>query len=98
MKDKPKYARVLDALQLGLEVVFPEFATVAMFEDEKGRRRLWAKLENITPGRPESDRWRYAAFDVPVNDFLQMCEELPDDYIWRLSADTSLNKIRRSQR
>jgi len=97
-KDKPKYERVLAALQYGLTVEFPNYGTVAMLPDEQDRDHIWVRLENCTPGRCEENKWKYVGFDVPVNVFMQLCEGLPDTYVTQLTADLALNKIRRSQR
>ena len=89
---KPKYLKVLEALNQGLEVKLPSGHILCLGENETDKDLICFKCTKYTGIKKEKQEPFLLPFDIELNYFMQLCEEFSDDEIAKLCADITLKE------
>lgn len=94
-RNRPKWEIILSAMNRGQEVEVDGFV-FTMFDNI-----LHLRLMRATKSGPYKSSFAepvWVVSDLPLNTFISMCEDVPDDDITTLCMNMALNEINRKDR
>ncbi|APZ82280.1 hypothetical protein Goe2_c04000 [Bacillus phage vB_BsuM-Goe2] len=92
-----KTIKVLQCLQEGMQVVLDLGRSTATVAYDAGDGRIYMVAKHFGKGQDISD-WEsgtevYLNFDLPINSFMQVCENLSEEQMDKMQLDLSVNRV-----